>query len=144
MRFSEAKGLKVVSKATAETVGKITDYVLNPAAGTVAALVLKKTNGQGDTLAWSDITAFGDDAVIISSEDVIVAATGELAELADKSHHADGKRVLSTDGVDLGDVKDVGFDPATGTILSLELKDTSIEDPKLLAVGSYAVVVKAS
>jgi len=143
MRFSEAKNLKVVSKATAETVGKITDYVLNPATGTVAALILKKTSGAGDTLPWGDIAAFGDDAVIIADDNVIVSAAGELKELGDKRHHADGKRVLNTAGVELGAVQDVDFDTATGQILALDLKDGPLEAPKLLAIGSYAVVVAA-
>jgi uncharacterized protein YrrD len=59
IRFSEAKGYKVVSKATAETVGKITDYIVDPAAGRVAALVLKKTSGDGDTLGIEDALAVG-------------------------------------------------------------------------------------
>jgi sporulation protein YlmC with PRC-barrel domain len=109
----------------------------------VAALTLKKTSGQGDTLPWSDIAAFGEDAVIVAAEDVIVTASGELQELADKRHHADGKRVLNTEGVDLGPVRDVEFDIATGRILTLDLKEATVEAPNILGIGSYAVIIES-
>jgi uncharacterized protein YrrD len=143
IRFSEAKGYKVVSKATAETVGKITDYIVDPAAGRVAALVLKKTSGDGDTIPWADVAAVGGDALIVATEDVIVSASGELAELSEKRHAADGKRVLNTEGVELGKVKDIQFDTATGHIVALDLKGGSLEELTLVAIGSYAVIVKA-
>ena len=143
MRFSEAKGYKVVSKASADTVGKITDYVIDPKAGKVAALVLKKTSGDGDTLPWADLSSFGTDAVTVDNETVIVEASAELAELTGKRHAAHGKRVLTTDGADLGDVEDIEFDPETGKITALVLKEGEVEGHRLMAVGSYAVVVKS-
>ena len=63
MRFSEAKGHKVVSTDSAETVGKVAGFVVDPRSASVVALSLKKTGDHGTTLPWTGITAFGPDAV---------------------------------------------------------------------------------
>ncbi len=143
MLLSDARGRKVVSKSSAETVGKITDYVIDPTARTVAALVLKKTSGEGDTLPWDNILSVGDDAVIVADDDAIVTASGRVAELGDKRFAAHGKRVLDSGGVEHGELKDIDFDPATGTITALVVKDGTIDGITLVAVGSYAVIVRA-
>jgi uncharacterized protein YrrD len=143
MRFSEAEGRKVVSTSTAETVGKITDYLIDPKGRSVAGIVLKKTSGNEDTIAWGDIEAFGEDAVMIRDEDVLVVPSGRLAELNEKRYREDGKLVLSSAGVALGKVDDVEFDPKTGALTALILDDATIDGGLLLAAGSYAVIVRA-
>jgi len=143
MRFSDAEGRKVVSTATAETVGKVADYIIDPKGRVVAGVVLKKTNEDEDTIPWASVEAFGEDAVMITDESVLVIPSGRLAELTDKSSRAHGKLVLSSAGVDLGKVEDIEFDPKTGALTALVLKETSIDGGLLRAVGSYAVIVQA-
>jgi len=143
MKFSEAEGRKVVSTSTAETVGKIVDYIIDPKQKTLAGIVLKKTSGNEDTIPWDSVDAFGEDAVMIKDEDVLVVPSGRLAELTGKSLKEHGKLVLSSAGVDLGKVDDVEFDPKTGALTGLLLKDTTIDGGRLLAAGSYAVIVQA-
>jgi sporulation protein YlmC with PRC-barrel domain len=143
MLFSQAAGQKVVGRESAETVGKITDYIIDPKSRQVAAVVLKKTNGDGDTLPWDHLIAFGDDAVIVANADSVVVADGHLAELSEKRFAANGKRVLTTAGVEIGQMKDIDFDPASGAITGLVLKDQEIEGARLMAIGSYAVIVQA-
>lgn len=143
MRFSDADGRKVVSTATAETVGKVHDYVIDPQGPNVVALLLKKTD-EGDTLRWADVLAFGTDAVTVEGADKITATGDDLTPLLDKRNHLHKKRVLSTLGDELGAVKDIDFDPATGSIISLVLDDKSeVAGKRLVGVGSYAVVVEA-
>lgn len=138
--FSEAKGRKVVSTTTAETVGKISELVVDPATRTVLALELKKTES-GDTLRYSDITAFGGDAVTVSGADKITAATEDVTALLGKDHHLLGKRTLSSAGVELGKVKDVEFSAESGRVTALHLDSGEVSGARLLGVGSYAVVV---
>jgi uncharacterized protein YrrD len=140
--FSEATGRKVVSTATAETVGKIDGFVIDPARHAVVALTLKKTDS-GDTLRWADITAFGHDAVTVSGADTIIEADQDLASLTRKDHRVLGKLVLSTRGDELGKVNDVEFDPDTATITALHLDGGHVEGVRLIGVGSYAVVVQS-
>lgn len=61
MLFSEGDGRKIVSTATAETVGRVKGFVVDPATRSVLALQVKKGES-GDTLRWSEVIAFGADA----------------------------------------------------------------------------------
>lgn len=145
MRFSEAKKRKVVSTSTADTVGKVERFVVDPSSRKVIALELKKTS-DASALAWSNITSFGTDAVTIPTEDTLGEHSDEVAVLAAKDRRILGKMVLSDAGDELGDVKDLDFDPATGSITSLLLEGGNIPEvpgSRLIGIGSYAVVVHA-
>lgn len=141
MLFSEASGRKVVSTSTADTVGKINEFLVDPRTRQVVGLHLKKTS-DGDTLRWPDIASFGVDAVTVTGADRIVAADEELAKLTGKAHRILGKRVLCTTGDEIGTVQDVDFDPSSGTITALALDTGSVEGERLIGIGSYAVVVR--
>lgn len=141
-RFSEAKGRKVVSTATAETVGAVHDWVVDPTSASVLAMMLKKS-GRGDTLRWSDVTSFGADAVTVTDAEKITEAGDDVAALLGKDHRILGKRVLTTNGDELGDVSDVEFDADSGAIISLDLHGGGSVTTRLVGVGSYAVVVNA-
>lgn len=141
MRFSEAKNHRVMSVRDATTVGKVQRIAVDPVTSTIAGLKLRKTPGEGDTLAWSELAAFGRDAVTIDSADRIVRPTGDLQRLLRKDHAVLGKRVLSTAGVDLGEVKDVDFDMGSGTVLTVITDRHEIPGAAMAGLGSYALVV---
>ncbi len=145
MRFSEAKGHKVVSTSTADTVGKVQRLVVDPATKSVVALELKKTS-TGHALAWGGVTAFGTDAVTVGSEDKIAEHSEEVEVLAAKDRRILGKLVLNDAGDELGSVKDVDFDPSTGALTTLLLEDGNLPEvpgSRLIGIGSYCVVVAA-
>ncbi|MGU3435774.1 PRC-barrel domain-containing protein [Actinomycetes bacterium M1A6_2h] len=140
MLFSEAKGRKIVSTTTADTVGKIHGFVVDAESRSVLAVTVKKADS-GDTLAWPNIAGFGADAVTVTGADQISAADAEVQARSGKDKAVLGKRVLSTGGAELGSVKDVEFDPSTGSITSLVLESSSVPGAGLIGIGSYAVVV---
>jgi sporulation protein YlmC with PRC-barrel domain len=143
MLFSEAVGQRVVSTTSAATVGHVGSLVIDAAAQRVVALSLKKTPVTGSLLPWTDITAFGADAVTVASESQIIEEQGQYAELNSKAHVILKKRILNTAGLQVGTVRDVDFDPADGRILGILTDDQPIDGRALLGVGSYAVVVRA-
>ncbi len=143
MLFSDANGHSVVSTATAGIVGKVHGFVVDPSSRQVVALELKKTD-TGDTLAWADLTAFGADAVTVGDTEVIREADGDIAELTGKDHRLVGKRALSDGGDELGKVKDVAFDPATGAVTGIVVGKEELAGERLIGVGSYAVVIRAA
>lgn len=143
MLFSEAVGRKVVSAATAETVGKIDEFVVDPCTRTILALVLKRAD-EGEILRWSAITAFGADAVIVTGADVVTECDERIAALSGKDHRLLSKRVLTVDGDEIGSVEDVEFDADTGQVTGLHMKEQHVEGGRLRGVGSYAVVVDAA
>jgi sporulation protein YlmC with PRC-barrel domain len=141
MLFSQARKHKVVASSTADTVGKVAELLVDPGTRRVVGLRLKKTE-DGDLLAWSDITAFGADAVTVTGADKIGEGDLHLRELAHKTYRILGKRVLTTGGDELGKVGDVDFDLETGTVTSLLVdKGADVTGTRLVDVGSYAVVV---
>lgn len=142
MRFTEAKGHKVVDASRAETVGRVRSLLVDPRSRSVVALRLKKTD-HGDLLRWSRLSAFGHDAVTIADTSALVEKDEELEPFGGKRRRLLKKRVLSTRGDELGTVRDVEFDAETGrltTILLREGEDVSAD--RLVGVGSYAVVVR--
>ena len=143
MRFSDAKGRKVVSTSSAETVGKLDNFVVDPRQRAVVAVELKKTDS-GDTLMWSAIVGFGADAITVTSAAAIAEQTPAVAALAGKHHRIIGKRILSAAGDELGEIDDVDFDPETGRVQSLISGDLEVDGERLIGIGSYAVVVTAA
>ena len=141
MRFSEAQGRKVISTASAKTVGKVDALLVDAPARRVAGLRLKRTDVDGDTVAWEDLHAFGRDVVTIDGTDGIRPAEGPLEALRHKDKRLVGKRLLEESGTELGKVEDVEFDPRTGEITALLTKTDEIAGSRLLGCGSYAVVV---
>ena len=141
MRFSEAKGHRVMSTSEAVTVGRVKSLVVDVPAARVVALQLRKTPGEGNLLTWEDMSAFGRDAITVEAGSVITVATGDLVRLSDKQHDAIGKRVLTTEGVELGSVQDIDFDLADGSIVSVLTETDEVAGSRLLDLGSYAIVV---
>lgn len=139
MRFSEAKGHKVISTETAETVGKVSGFVVDAVTAKVLGLHLKKTDGDVDLLPWDNLVGFGPDAVTVASVTALVKAGPETKDRADVL----GALVLSEHGVALGEVKDVDFDPADGTVTALLTKQAEVAGDRMVGLGSYALVVRA-
>ena len=142
MLFTQAAGRKVVSISTAETVGRVADFVIDPQSRSVVAVTLNKTDG-GDTVLWTKITAFGADAVTVAGAEMIIDANEVVAALSGKDRRLLGKRVLSTFGQDLGPITDVDFDPDTGAVTALVLATGDVAGDRLIGIGSYAAIVHA-
>jgi len=141
MRWSDAKGRKVVSTSDAATVGKVSDVVVDAASGRVVAVLLKNS-GDGDTLLWPDIASFGVDAVTVEGEQAVSVAGEPVTTLRHKDRAVLGKRVLTTDGDELGKVKDLDFDAETGRLNALVVGGAEVSATRLLDAGAYAVVVR--
>jgi len=142
MRFSEAKNRKVMSTVGAVTIGKVRDIVVDPRNAHVVAVLLKKTEGNADTLTWNNMKSFGKDAITVESPTAITVAEGELAVLSDKHHKLIGKRVLTDGGDELGKVKDIEFDPENGAVRAVITSGEEIAGGRMIGLGSYALIVR--
>jgi sporulation protein YlmC with PRC-barrel domain len=141
MLFSASKKHKVVSTSTAQTVAKVTGFVVDVPNRQVVAVTVKGTKA-GDVIEWPAITAFGVDAVTIDSENAITTATGTVRELAAKDHRIMGKLVLSAEGDVRGKVTDAEFDGTTGRISFIMVDRAPVAGDRLVGLGRYAVVVR--
>jgi uncharacterized protein YrrD len=143
MRFTEIHGRKVVSLADAETLGKVDGYVIDPGRQAVVALRLSKVKGDVCFLSWTDLHAFGADAVTISNATCLRPAADEAEErAASKDLQVIGKLVLSTSGTALGKGEDVEVDGESGAIVAVDLGDAgTVAGDRIVGLGSYALVV---
>ena len=141
MLYSEVLDRKVVATSTAATVGIVHSLVIDPGSSRVVALSLSKTPGSATMLPWQSINALGADAVTVADDSVLVSDE-RLSEMDSKPHAILKKRVLTTEGYEVGSVNDVDFDPSDGRIDSLVLDNYRWKGDLLVGIGSYAVMVR--
>lgn len=144
MRFSESRKRQVVGTSDASQVGRLRHFVVSPSNRTVTALVLDKTPGDEVLVDWSELQAFGRDAITVTSAESFRAPHGQDEEQAIKGKlDVLGKPVLTERGDGLGELEDVDFDAETGEITALQTSREEVRGHRLIGVGSYAVVVSA-
>ncbi len=134
MRASEAKGRQVVSTADAATLGKVDLLLVDPATAQVVAVRLSKASAGRDFLRWTDIASFGPDAVTVASADPLTDKPGGVDVL--------GARLLEESGDELGKATDFEFDSIDGSVQTLFAEDAEIRGNRMLALGSYALMVR--
>jgi sporulation protein YlmC with PRC-barrel domain len=141
-RFTAVPGRMVVSRASAEELGNLARIVVDAERRRVALLVVGKGR-KAMVIDWDRVSGFGPDAVMVADESALHPPSGEREHAAASGKlELAGKRVLSDMGNDLGTVTDVVFDPGTGTLETLVLGDRETPIASLLAVGSFAVIVR--
>jgi sporulation protein YlmC with PRC-barrel domain len=142
-RFAAVEGRRMVSRASAEELGELTHVVVDVKHRQVTALVMGKGR-KAVLVEWDQVSGFGPDAVMVADEGALHSPRDDReSAAADGKLELIGKRVLSDMGEDLGEVSDVVFDPATGTVETLVIGDREVPATSFMGAGSYAVVVKA-
>jgi uncharacterized protein YrrD len=126
----------VLSRATAEKIGEVGQFVVDGPGRRVAAIVVGKGR-KARVVDWDAIAGFGPDAVMVESEQ-------RLREPHDGETKLDwlGRRVLNDRGFELGPVEDVEFDAESGALQQVRVKGGAVAGAdQVLGAGSYAVVV---
>ena len=134
MHLSELRGRRVVSRATAETLGEVSDLRLSTNPSAVASLQVGKGRKAG-SVAWAQIVGVGPDAVVVTDDDAASEQPETLSPV--------GRLVLSELGNEAGAVTDVEFDETSGMLISLATDSVLVEGDRLLADGPYAIIVAA-
>jgi sporulation protein YlmC with PRC-barrel domain len=143
-RFAAAVGRKVISRASAEELGRLTHVVVDVGARRVSSVIVGKGR-KARLVDWDRLSGFGPDAVVVDEEDALrppaddverAAAGGDLDLI--------GKLALSERGNAAGTIDDVSFDPATGELETVVVGADERPAAELLGAGSYAVVLRAA
>jgi sporulation protein YlmC with PRC-barrel domain len=141
-RFAAVSGRKVVSRTSAEELGKLAHVVVDIKRRRVASLVVG-TGRKAMLIVWEQVSGFGPDAVMVADESALQPPSDDHEHAAaDGKLELIGKRALSDIGDDLGTVTDVVFDPETGSIESIIVGDREEAAVSLLGAGSFAVIVR--
>lgn len=141
--FNNAEGRRVVTADTAEEAGKIMKYIIDPTGHRIHALQIGGGLFKSDVaVLWSDVTAFGGDAVMIRSGSAVSDLSGDREEAVAKGKiHLRQTKVLMTSGFEAGEVTDARFDTRTGLLETIETDQGSIPASRVRSLGSYALVV---
>lgn len=138
-RLSEVAGTKVMSKDSAKKMGKVERILVDVPPRRITALQV----GRDELVDWSEVSGVGHDAVVVAGEESVRSAADAHEERAlGGDFDWKGKRVLSDRGNELGKVVDVDIDEASGTLVSVETTEGTLDAPRLHALGSYCVVVR--
>ncbi|MGI8802677.1 MAG: PRC-barrel domain-containing protein [Solirubrobacteraceae bacterium] len=143
-RFTTAVGRKVISRATAEELGRLTHLVVDVGGRRVSTIVVGK--GRRARLAdWESLSGFGPDAVVLADEAALRSPEAESEKAAARGDlELVGRRALSESGNLAGAIDDVVFDPATGEVVGVVVGPREHPASELRGAGSYAVVLGAS
>ncbi|WP_137992011.1 PRC-barrel domain-containing protein [Streptomyces vilmorinianum] len=139
MLSSDLAGRQVVLVSTGETLGKVTGLLLSPSPARVQALRIR-TGAHLTTVPWGAVQACGPDAVMVRrTPDADERVSGGDAEAAPGD--ARGKSLMTDRGDRLGEVRDVEFDPANGSLLTLLTAGDVFDGARLVGVGDFAAVI---
>jgi uncharacterized protein YrrD len=142
--FRQALGRKVVSRDTAHQLGVVAHLLPTPDCRRVAAVVIGRGK-KAQLVDWDRLSGFGADAVMVSDETALRAASDDREQRAGHGKlELLGSRALSESGNELGRVDDIMFDPATGAVETLAVAGRQVPAEAVLGAGSYAVVLDAS
>ena len=144
MLLTTTLGEKVVSKASAETLGTVDGVVIDAASHKITALRLGKGR-KAQVVPWSEVSGVGTAAVIVDRDEALRdPAEGAEERYASGDVPLIGALVLSDRGNSRGTVVDVEYDGDTGAITSISTsQSTTIDAERMRAVGTYAWVVAA-
>ncbi|MGQ0624911.1 MAG: hypothetical protein ACT4PP_09750 [Sporichthyaceae bacterium] len=141
MRMSAVRHHPVVDITTADTIGRVGAFGVLPAPAPprVAVVRLGKTPDERALLPWSEVTAFGADAVTVQSSAVL--RTSQHGDPTSDQFDLLGKRALSETGAGLGTVVDAEFDTGTGHLLAVHTDAGQVlNGAALIGLGDFAAV----
>ncbi|MBI1902510.1 MAG: PRC-barrel domain-containing protein [Planctomycetia bacterium] len=151
-------GLPVIAVDRGVEVEQVKDLVVDRAHKRVVALLVEKGGWFGAparVLPLRDVQAFGEDAVMVRSSEAIVEAgkVADIQEALDRHLRLKGTKLISSEGRELGTIRDIDFDPRTGDVKSFEVSRGVLADmisgrsvvsaSDDAVVGDDAVVVSA-
>ena len=141
--FNAADKRTVVAGDSAENIGKIRGFIVDPGANRVEAVHISGRGKRAEIVEWGRVR-FGGDAVIVESGDAVERVDTDRELAAVKGPLAvRGSRVLDTAGFELGTAEDVSFDTETGELVTVRTTTGEVDASRLCSLGSYALVVDA-
>lgn len=145
MLLSDALGERIVSKASAETLGTADGVIIDPATPRIVAI----RSGRGRkarVIPWETLSGVGDAAVVVEHDDAVRnPEAGAEHDQATDDIKVLGGLVLSDRGNEHGTVTDVAFDAESGTVEEISTsRSMTIAGARLRSIGHYAWIIEAA
>lgn len=145
MRLTEADGRPVVSRASAQTLGRLKHVVVDAGARHIVALHVAGGRRNARLVDWSSIVGFGPDGIVVEDDDAARPPTDDReAAVASGKLDLDGRLVLTDGGDALGAVSDIEFDERSGALRSIVAGGERLDAARLRAIGPYCLIVRAA
>lgn len=143
LRSKDIIGLPVFTLAEGKELGKITEILVNPGRGTVAALVVENTT---KIVTFSSIKSIGKDAVVIDSASQLIELSEHRSIERWKEIRIVDSKVITSAGRYMGQVGDFLLDMLTGKIISCMATDpegerSAIPASRIVTFGKDALIV---
>ena len=129
-KYSEVLGLPVICIESAQKLGTVQDAIFSPLIKKAVAFSLEKRKCEfaRKVIFLGNIKSIGKEAIIINDhKDIDSLSKTEYLRMFENMKLI-GLKVYTTDGQDLGEVKDIIFDFKTGRIDGVEISDGLIRD----------------
>nr|WP_203723226.1 PRC-barrel domain-containing protein [Streptomyces coelicoflavus] len=139
MLFTEVRGLPVLAPEPAGSgpIGTVSSLTVDAGSGSVSHVRFRDGRfGREKAVPWDAVDTVGPGAVRLRSAAVL--------ETPPSHHDLLGRRVLVETGTEHGTVLDVAFDTRTARVLALFTTRGELPAGRLLGLGGYAVVVRAT
>ena len=142
--FNSSDGRPVVAVDTAETLGEIKGFIIDPTATRIESVHISRRGKKAEVIPWASIHSFGSDTVMVELATAVEQVSSDHDIQAVKGNIVARKtRVLTTDGFERGTVEDVMFDTDTGELTGALTTEGHLDGSRFRSLGSYALIVDA-
>ncbi|MFO0704001.1 MAG: PRC-barrel domain-containing protein [Patescibacteria group bacterium] len=152
-------GLKVLSLDTGEFLDDVDELIFDPKEHKVKAFVVDEGGWFSDAkiILFNDVKSIGKDAITIESKNLVKKASelkGSVVQrILNEDNYLTDNKVITEDGVELGQVSDIFFDKYNGEVGELEVSQGALKNIQsgkvrvsvsdIVNVGVEATIVKA-
>ncbi|MDQ3098766.1 MAG: PRC-barrel domain-containing protein [bacterium] len=133
VKANSLKGRNIIAKQVGKEVSKVEDILYNSTENIVDALLISSGglfSSTAQVLKLHDVTAFGDDAVMIESISVIREVSGDSIKQFKAKDILVGKKIVTEEGSQLGTITDFFFNSDSGKVEKFEISEGMIQDLK--------------
>jgi uncharacterized protein YrrD len=143
LRFEQSRRTPVYTRDSADEIGHVVRFVITPGAHRVGAVHVAGRKRRAQLIDWYSIVGFGPDAVVVDSADSLRGPGGGYEDrVVAGDLDLPGRRVLTDTGYEVGELTDVAFDEATGTLETVHTTRATVRADGLVVIGPYAIVVR--
>ncbi len=153
--ITEIMGARLVDLDNSQTLGEVTNWVIDPDKKQISALIVKSGGIFARTLAVTtiDIIEYGPKMVVVKNREALVPPSEivNLPGLMRRKYHVIGSPVITVSGKKLGLVEDLLFETTDSTIQKIYVRpgvlgmfnqpDLIIPADKIVAIEQKKIVV---
>lgn len=140
--LTEALGRQVIAADSAEELGEVKTFTADRTGRRLTGIHVAGRKRNARMVSWDAITAFGSDAVMVtSSEEIFEVEDERTDDMIRGDVEYLGATVLTADGEIIGTVDEVHFEEDSGQVVGLLTDKSRIDGDRIRSLGSFAVVV---